>query len=61
MRTLTHAQGSAFPAPERDRLQLRGLLPPNGLTLDLQVGSWGQGHGGRGARLTQVCVLQANH
>ncbi len=31
-------QGSAFPRSERDRLGLRGLLPPRGLTLELQAG-----------------------
>ncbi|KAG2502128.1 hypothetical protein HYH03_000618 [Edaphochlamys debaryana] len=30
-------KGSAFPKAERDRLGLRGLLPPRGLTLELQA------------------------
>ncbi|PNH03635.1 NAD-dependent malic enzyme 2, mitochondrial [Tetrabaena socialis] len=30
-------KGSAFPRAERDRLGLRGLLPPRGLTLELQA------------------------
>ena len=32
-------QGTAFPMSERERLQLRGLLPPRVLTMDAQV--WG--------------------
>jgi len=31
------AQGTAFPASERERLQLRGLLPPRILKMDAQV------------------------
>ncbi len=31
------AQGTAFPASERERLQLRGLLPPRILQMDAQV------------------------
>lgn len=30
-------KGTAFPDSERDRLGLRGLLPPRGLTLEKQV------------------------
>jgi hypothetical protein len=30
-------KGTAFPMHERDRLGLRGLLPPRGLTLEKQV------------------------
>ena len=30
-------QGTAFPMSERERLQLRGLLPPRVLTMDAQV------------------------
>lgn len=33
---LFHAQGTAFPYPERDRLSLRGLVPPSCLTLETQ-------------------------
>ena len=38
--TLLHRcnKGSAFPKSERDRLGLRGLLPPRSLTMELQVG-----------------------
>ena len=30
-------QGTAFPNPERERLQLRGLLPPRVLSMQAQV------------------------
>lgn len=33
------AQGTAFPASERERLELRGLLPKKELTLEFQVGA----------------------
>ena len=36
-RCLTGMQGTAFPMSERERLQLRGLLPPRVLTMDAQV------------------------
>ena len=34
---LVLVQGTAFPMSERERLQLRGLLPPRVLTLEAQV------------------------
>lgn len=39
------SQGTAFPTPERDRLGLRGLLPPRRLSMDIQVGVGGRGGG----------------
>ena len=31
-------EGTAFPMEERERLQLRGLLPPRTVTMEIQVG-----------------------
>ena len=53
-------QGTAFPMPERDRLGIRGLVPPRALTLDIQVRTWeGRVNGAGDASLVTFIYCQA--
>ena len=39
LQPLVDIQGTGFPLPERERLGIRGLLPPGTLTMERQVQS----------------------